>query len=189
MTVGDVFAGISSTQIEGMMFHNDMADYFDFLGLMGFKRIHEYRFLSESAEMRGTHQYYINHCNMLVHQPPVNSTSHIPSSWYNYTRQKVDSGTKRNAVQSAMEKWTDWERGVKKKYEDYYSELCSMKEIAAACKVKSLIVDVDEELKNADKLYLKLMSCNFDMTVIVDMQDSLHEEYKTKEDSIKVDIC
>lgn len=38
----DVFSVINTRQITALMFHDEMADLFDFLGLRGFKRMHEY---------------------------------------------------------------------------------------------------------------------------------------------------
>lgn len=139
----------------------DMSDYYDFIGMTDMADLHEQRFCSESEEMRKVHRYFIEHHNMLVPKNEVDSTSHIPQSWYGATRFKVDNGTRRNAVQQAMEKWIEWERMVKKKYEGYYKDLCDMGEVASACKVKCLVMDVDEELKNAEALYLKLAATNF----------------------------
>jgi NADH:ubiquinone oxidoreductase subunit len=189
MTVSEVFSIISAHQVEGMMLHNDMADYYDFLGLMGFKRMHEYHFLEETASLRGTHRYYINHYNMLVEEKQVKSTSHIPDAWVGYTRQSVDQAAKKNAVQSCMEKWVEWERSTKKLYEEMYCALCDAGEIASAMKVKELICDVDCELKCADRLHIELKSVGYDLSYIFFMQDTMHEEYREKSKKIGVDIC
>ena len=59
MTVSEIFNAISNHQIEGIMLHGQMADYFDFLSLHGFKRMQEYHYLDESTCMRSVHRYYI----------------------------------------------------------------------------------------------------------------------------------
>lgn len=189
MTVSEIFSRINAHMVEGMMLHDEMANYYDFLGLMGFKRLHEYQFFKESAEMRGISRYYTNHYNMLIKKSEINYQTNIPSTWYNYNRKQVDSGTKRNAIKSAMEKWCAWELETKKMYESMYSQLCSMNEIAAACKVKELIKDVDMELKRADRLHIKLQSMDYDLITIVLMQDKMHEHYDEKSKHIGVNIC
>ena len=189
MTVSDVFSRINSHMVEGMMLHNQMADYYDFLGLMGFKRMHEYRFLCEASQMRGVSRYYINHYNRLLPSADVLNPEVIPVGWNRYTRMDVDANTKRNAIRTCMDKWCKWEPDTKKLYQESYSELCDMGEIAAACKVKELLVDADMELKCADRLYIKLQSMDYDLCTIMLMQDEMHEEYRKKENDIGVHIC
>lgn len=43
----DIFSEIHSRQVRGVMFHNETAQMFDFLGLRGYKRQHEYQMLEE----------------------------------------------------------------------------------------------------------------------------------------------
>ena len=174
---------------EGMIFHDKMADYYDFLCLAGFKRMHEYHFFCEAAEMRGINRYYINHYNRLIKETPMSPTSVIPISWYGPERREVGMSSKRSAVKSAMEAWAEWERKTKNLYEECYCYLCELEEIAAACKVKKLIADVDMELKEADRMNLKLQSMDYDMPTILLMQDEIHECYREKEKEIGVDIC
>lgn len=189
MTVSDVFAKIVAHMVKGMMLHDQMADYYDFLGLMGFKRMHEYHFLHETVEMRGMSRYYINHYNKLVPSNSVEDPRALPMSWYNYERQDVDNKTKKNAVESGITTWCKWERDTKKMYQDCYCTLCDMGEVAAACKVKELIRDVDEELKCADRLHIKMQSTDYDLCTIYLMQDDMHEKYREKEKGMGVNIC
>ena len=62
----ELFEKIVNRQIAALMFHDKMADLYDFLGLYGFKRVHEYQYLSESIAFRGVKRYFINHHNMLL---------------------------------------------------------------------------------------------------------------------------
>ena len=86
MTVSEVFGKIDAHMKEGMIFHDKMAEYYDFLGLMGFKRLHEYRFFSESAAMRGVNRYYINHFNRLVEESEMEPKNAIPGACDGATR-------------------------------------------------------------------------------------------------------
>lgn len=54
-----IFSEINSRFVAAIMMHGQMADYFDFLGLKGYKRIHEYQHIAESLERRKVCRYYI----------------------------------------------------------------------------------------------------------------------------------
>lgn len=189
MNVNDIFANASARMIEGIMMHEEYADYFDFLDLMGFKRLHEYQFLAESVEMRGIHRYFINHYNQLLNHKTVSKKSYIPSAWYGYDRTKVDPEAKKNAVKNIFETWTAWERESKKYYETCYCDLCDLHEIAGAMKMKEIVCDVDMELKQADRLLIMLDSMKYDLPSMFLMQDEMHEMYRQKEKEMGVDIC
>ena len=42
MTCEEIFQTINDRQIQALMFHDEMSDLYDFLGLYGFKRWHLY---------------------------------------------------------------------------------------------------------------------------------------------------
>jgi hypothetical protein len=171
------------------MIHAEMADYYDFLNLAGFKRLHEYRFFDECAELRGMHRYFINHLGGLLDSSNVSRETVIPRSWANVTRSNVGNSTRREAVKSGFETWVSWETETKRMFEGCYSSLCDLGEIAAACKIRELVAGTDDELKRAERLSLSLKSCDYDMTYIVEIQDELHERYKRKTENIGVAIC
>lgn len=180
MPIIDVFAKVSDHLIDGMMMHEQMADYYDFLGLEGFARLHEYHFLCETISMRRIHRYFIDHCNQLL---PVVNTKHldvIPVAWSNFTRQAVESETKSKAVETGMREWCEWERETKELYAASAKDLYDAGDVAAAGVIYELVRDVDDECEYADRLALKLSAVDYDMQVIVPMQYELHEKYKKK---------
>lgn len=184
-----VFSAISDRQILGIMTHADLADYYDFLGLMGFKRLHEYRALKETVEMRGVHRYYIDHFNGLLEIPKTDFTSPIPAMWRTRTRFDVDRSAEPESVRAGMDAWREWEHSAKRAYEEAYESLCDMGEVAAARKACALVEDADREAKRADLMCIKLASVDYDLRVIVPMQDDIHAKYKAKTERLGVDIC
>jgi hypothetical protein len=155
VTVDEIYARIAQHQIKGIMLHEQFANYYDFLGLKGYKRCHEYHYLDETCAYRGLCRYFINHHNKLIPQLPVEDPKIIPDSWYRYTRQDVDTTTKKNAVKNGLIIWVDWEKDTKKLYEQMYKELIAIDEVASAMKIKQLICDVDCELKKAERYQLE----------------------------------
>ena len=189
MTVEEIFTAINSHMIKGIMFHDTMSEYYDFLNLHGFKRCHEYHALHEFCEHRSLARYFINHYNKLLKSDHEGYQKVIPTNWYSYMRSQVDANTKKRAIRDGFTKWKEWESATKKLYESLYCELCDMKEIAAACKVKELISCVDMELKHVDRTHVLLESIDYDMPTITLMQDGLHEKYADKTNGIGVSIC
>ena len=189
MTVSEIFSKIIAHQIKGLMVHEQLANFYDFLNLHGYKRCHEYHYIEESACMRTVQRYYINHYNKLAKKENIEEPKIIPDSWYNYSRWDVDGGTRQNALKTGISTWIEWEKETKTLYEAMYKELCTLDEIAAACKVKELICDVDCELKYAEREGLKLKAIDYDLNSVYLCQDELHEKYKNKTEKIGVSIC
>jgi hypothetical protein len=190
MEVSEVFEKIANHMIKGMMTHEALANYYDFLGLQGYKRCHEYHFLDETIAYRSVCRYYINHNNKLIPDSKQNGVEIIPESWYSHSRFDVDTSTKRSAVKNAFEVWHKWETETKELYEQMYNCLISIDEVADACKVKQLIKDVDEELKMVEREVLDLKAVDYDINYIIEKQHCLHEKYKKKmKKELKITIC
>ena len=190
MELKEIYSGIASHMISGIMIHEQMANYYDFLGLEGYKRCHEYHMMKEMCNFRSLNRYFINHHNMLIPEDKIENPEMIPMSWYKYTRQDVDATTKRNAVQTGLKAWVDWEKDTKSLYEDMYRELMEIGEVASACKIKEFICDVDCELKKAERYLLNKESANYDMVMIVGEQKRKHDKYKKKlKKDCGVSIC
>lgn len=180
MTVEEIFKSLSSHMIKGVMIHEQMADYYDFLNLHGYKRMHEYHMHCEMKSLRKLHRYFINHYNRLIEEGSFDNPDIIPSSWYRYTRQEVDTGTKRTAVKNGIEKWVSWEEETKDLYEKMYNELIALGEVAAAKKICCLIHDVDCELKWAQRKHIDLVASDYSISFILGCQDRLHDWYLEK---------
>ena len=163
-----------------MMVHEQFANYYDFLGLYGYKACHEYHYIEETLSYRDICGYFINHYNKLIPDAPIENPNIIPASWHNYKRQDVDPNTKRNAVKTGLQTWRDWELGTKKLYEQMYKELMDLNEVASACKVKELIMDVDGELVNIGCYLLNKEAVNYDIGHIIGEQEKKRKEYQRR---------
>lgn len=189
MNVEEIFKKLDDHIVKGIMLHSQFADYFDFLNLHGYKRLHEYHFLKESTELRGLHRYYIDHFEKLIPQTSFSATREIPENWYPHVRSDVSPSDKKRFIESAFNRWIEYEKSTKKEYQEAYCELCDLGEIAAACKVKEMVSCVDMELKNAMRMFINLETIGYDLPTIYLCQDDIHEMYREKEKGIGVDIC
>jgi hypothetical protein len=184
-TVEEIYGEISARQTAALMFHSQMADYFDFISLHGYKRLHEYQYYSESIERRTLSMYYINHHGKLIEDKFEGEIRAIPAAWYTANRISVGKGTKQKAVEDGFTEYREWETATKEIYSHYAHKLREMGQEADALFIDCLVEDVDKELKQLDRIILDLISCGYDMTYIVESQAEMHDKYKKKERKLR----
>ena len=189
MTVDEIYSEIAAHMIKGMMMHEQLANYYDFLGLSGYKRCHEYHFFDETCEYRSVCRYFINHHNKLIPYKSVDDPHVIPDSWYRHLRQGIDNNTKRNAIRSGLSAWVNWEKETKVLYEKMYKELMELNEVASAFKIKELICNVDCELKKAERYLLTKETTDYNIQSIMEEQKAKHDKYDKKMKQIGIKLC
>ncbi len=179
-SVDDVFAEINARQIAALMMHDQMADYFDFLGLSGYKRLHLYQYFTESKERRDVAHYYINHHGKLIPDRFEGNVQMIPESWRSANRMSVGKSTKQKAVEDGFSVYLGWEQATKDVYQKYATALREQGYVADAIFVDRLVEDVDNELERLERIITDLITSGYDPVYIVESQKELHEEYKKK---------
>ena len=61
MTVEEIFGQIVAHMIEGVMFHSQSIEYYEFLGLPGYAECHKYHYFCESWSLQDLNLFYIDH--------------------------------------------------------------------------------------------------------------------------------
>ena len=187
MTEEEIFSQLAQHMIEGLMVHSQLSDFYNFLGLKGFAKCHEYHFYCENGGYRKLVDYYMKHYHKLVVETPFSNPDVIPENWYNFTKQQVDSNTRKTSIQTGFERWVKWEKDTKKLLESMYNELVKINEIASANEISCFINDVDEELTFAQEKLLCYKAIDFDIVEIMSRQEDLYKKYEKK---IKeIDLC
>jgi hypothetical protein len=179
-SVESIFSEINARMIAALMFHDQMSDYFDFLGMKGYKRLHEYQYFSESMERKKINQYYINHHNKLIPNTYSGQVAMIPENWQTANRISVGKSTKQKGIEDGFNQYHDWEAETKSLYEHYSSRLREMGAVADAIMVEKLVEDVDNELKKLERIIVDLISSGYDMVYITESQHGIHDKYKAK---------
>lgn len=180
MIATDVLSKIEQHQISGVMLHKNMMTAYDFLGLRSFKRLHEYRMFCELEEADRTMRYAINHYNRILPDGHPTAPFVVPADWVNVDRMSITNENRRKYLKIMMEKWVAWERNTKDAMQKLYKELLDAGEIATAKKVLRLVCDSDHELKNAERLYIKLVENEFDLKCVSVFEKEMHDHYKKK---------
>lgn len=186
-TPEEIFSEINNRFIGAIMMHGQFADYFDFLGLRGYKRLHEYQHLAESMERRKVCRYYINHHNALIKEDFSGEVKIVPDAWYTAKRLSVGKSTKQKAVEDGFIEYHNWESETKSAYEKYAQKLREIGSVADAIFVEKLVEDVSAELKTVEQMISDLISTGYDMVYITESQSEIHEKYKKKLKGIEVE--
>lgn len=182
----ELYAILNSHMLEGVMFHNDMSDYFNFLGLHGFKRIHEYQFYEENLNRRIMCRKVLDIHNTLIPNEKVEIKEYIPKDWYKYTRMDIDDTIIPKFVREGWKKYKEWEEETKELYCNVARAFYDKNMLIDFNIVMNLLEDVQEELKKIYRMCGKLNDTAYDPVYIMEMQEELHECYKNKLKELKL---
>ena len=180
MTIEEIFNKLAHHMKEGVMFHGELARAFDFLGLEGFAKMHNYHQCEEKQGYLCLIHYFSCHYHKLIQLEEIPTPKIIPDTWYKYTTMDVDISTKKSATKDMMDKWVTWERDTKKLYQEMRQALYTLGEVAAALKLDCYIKDVDDELIHAEKKKIKLETLNYDISTLISWSNSFKHKYKKK---------
>lgn len=177
----DIYGAINSRQVLALMFHNESADLYGFMGLEGFKCMHEYQYLSESAEHREIKSYYLSkHDKILPEGEGLKPIEVVPDDWLQYTRMDVTPNVRKQHIERAMNQYLKWESDTLEMYNECARYLMEWGKAADFFKMKHLIHDVSKELSCLKSLYLKIKASDYSLEYIVSIQDELAEKYCCK---------
>ena len=169
----ETFKKLASHMLKGIMIHESLIDYYDFLNFKGFKKIHEYHYFIESIKLRRLKDFYLSHAHKLIEEEFENP-SVIPESWHKYTKFDVDNGTRQTYFKSGLEMWKKWEEETRELLVKSYKELMAEDEVLSARFVCDLM---DHELEDINDMILDYKSVDYSMSYIESMQNSICDKY------------
>ena len=180
MTTEEIFTKLNAHMSEGICLHKAISIAYDFLGLYGFARFHTHQAEEEMDEALHLYHYYATHYFRFLSDNYTLSVKVISDAWYKYSSQSVDNTTRKNAIKELMMKWQNWEQSTKKLYQEMYTELTNLSEVASAIKISKYLQDVDKELCTIQKEILYLEGINYNLEIILPEQATLRNKYKKK---------
>lgn len=171
--IEDVFKKLSLHMLEGVMIHEEMANYFAFLGLNGYEATQANRYIEESNNLSKLHSFYIRYFGKLIPRVQISTIPQIiPDSFYNHVTNDLSTNDIRQSVKTIFEYWASWEEKTKSLFEQSYIGLRdSYNEVSSSIVVMELLKDVNVELEMVKNKLHKLRSTNFDIVYIVEDQD------------------
>ena len=176
----NVYNILNEHMCKAVAFHEQLADYFCFLGLYGYKRMLEYHYLTECAEKRKLHKRYIDVHKKILPVKQVQIPIFIPADWSRYTVEDIDDTVVSKFVRAALNEWKSWEEKTKDLYEEQCETLKNAGLVSDYNFVEGMIEDVEKEIKKVIRIIESLNGTGYDATMIHGMQDKYHEKYKKK---------
>ena len=165
----DVLIKIMEQNLQGVMFHLYQTDYFDFLNLEGFKKMHHFQSREESDNLECLKHKYIKEYKKL----PILKTKE-KNYWEAETslsgelpKEKINP-----AVKKSMEEYVDWESNV---LEHLISWKRNVKDKAF---ISKMIDDVMEEIKRVETIIDILEDHKYNCECINEMSEYLYKQYK-----------
>ena len=181
MTSEEIFSNVSARLIGALMVHDQMADYYDFLSLRGYKRCHEYHYKKESAMYRKLHRWYINRYNKLIPEQKIDNPDILNiEMWNRYGRQGVKADYKEQAVKTGIGNWVKWEADTMEMLSGYIKALQEIGDMSASHFLEKCLCDVERELKYAQRKEIELASIDYDLIFILQEQQRIHDKYLRK---------
>ena len=109
MNCKQLFAELMARQVYALMFHDEMATYFGFLGLKGYSKMHKHQYLSESMTYRKIQEHFMKRHHEIVISFPVTDPDVIPSEWLKHNQFDVTENIKMKAIKEGFETYKSWE--------------------------------------------------------------------------------
>ena len=146
MTVYEIWGKVCSHQVTGLMYHFQFADMFYFLGFDNLGKAQECRYESESAALRENHRFVLKYHNKVAMHKHAEGVDLIPSTWAKHVKSDVDKSTRKNQLANVFDTWLAWETQTRDLYSEMYLEAKKQHAIVDACRLKEMLLDVEEEL-------------------------------------------
>lgn len=177
MNVMDIISAAVRHMVEGLMFHDQMMQFFLYLGMPGLARLQEKRYLDESRAMADLQKYAIRAYGMIASDSGTSARDYIPSTWRDSPRNLVDlRGTEDARV--ALETWEGWEADTKKLYSQLYFQAGEVRDAGASEKMAELVRGVDKEHRFVSELVARARAVDHDPGAMALIDASVCEDYK-----------
>ena len=184
-TTEEIFEIINTHMTRALMFHSEMVNYFEFLGLKGFRKLHEYQYFDESIGRMNFESNYISMFNKLIKKEEIENINIIPKELYNYSKLEVTKSAISKYVKHAWNEYIKWEKETKELYKNACILLYNRDKICECSLVFDYLKDVQNELIEVYKIQETLNSSDYDNIYILEIQDDLFKMYEKKMKTLK----
>lgn len=168
---------VASQALNGVMFHTDMTDLFDFLALKGFYLWQKHQLDEELENLNYIKHYAFTKHHMFLKIENANDLPKvIPSSWLEHSALEATAAEVASSVKTALETYWNYECKVA-------DEIKALAEGAEGTD-KNLIceyhTEVCKEITHLEQMIMSLKATNFDSLHIQMMSKELYDKYKNK---------
>ena len=163
MDCKEAMLSVIRRQVEGVMYHNEMVDYYTFLNLNVLKTVHKKQTKEELSNLQKTKSNFIKIFGIL---PVYTATDPkvIPTDWEMKTTKDIDELSLRLLIESSLNDYLDWEEQT---CEVYKNAACILKDnlhFLLYRKVCSLVEEVENEKQEVKNLIAEATTYDYNPT-------------------------
>ena len=173
LSVDKIFKCIVKRNTEALMLHDKLCTYFNFLGLDGFSKYHEYRYFEESRNRIDTKKYYMKKYGKIIIDKDIDDVSIIPNDWEKYLKEEVQSQNKPKYIENAFKIFKNWEIETKEKYTKFAKWIFENGCLVDFEYILCLIDETDCEIEFAEKMIYKMKNMNYNIEYVDSFQHML----------------
>ena len=160
MTCKDAMLNIIKRQTEGLMYHDEMTDYYAFLNLGMLKKLHKKQTEEELEALRKAKCTYISAFGMIPFYTAEDPKA-IPPDWKNKTNSEVDETSLQFLAQASLSDYLKWEEDTCEIYKASAEVLKENMNFHLYRKVCDMIEDVQKEICNINNILLDAALYNY----------------------------
>ena len=163
MTCKDAMLTILQRQTEGLMYHDEMTDYYAFLNLSVLKDVHKKQTKEELCNLRKAKCNFIATFGML---PVYNATDPriIPVEWKDKTTSDVDEQSLKILIKSSLNNYLNWEERTCDIYKSAAMVFKDNMNFPLYRHTCDLIEEVQCEIQKVKDLMLEAVTCGYHPT-------------------------
>lgn len=174
MTCVERLGRVASQALDGVMFHTDLTDLFDFLSLKGFYKWQKHQLDEELCNLNYIKHYAFKKHHMFLTVEPTDTPIVIPAAWKNSSALDASAGDIQNAVKTALLTYWEYECGVAKEYKALAEEA----EGTDKDMICELHKEVCEEISKLEHMIMKLKATDYNSLHIQMISNELYDKYK-----------
>ena len=165
-------------QMDGIIFHFQMIDMYDFLHLKGFRKWQE-AMVKEEIEGTAETQHHINksHHKLLPPYQKVYENNIIPNSWYEQSSMNISKEDIVRETKRSLHEYLNWEKGTLDMLAELSKELIEHEAYSEYMDVREISEHVAGEIHYIECLMIELESVGYDAVYIQKLQNRFCVEF------------
>lgn len=176
--VNENYTKLTGRLLEMAMFHEQAMNMYNFFGLNGFKRMHEYFYECNLKCFKKIKMHYVTRHNGIIVNSQIETPEVFPKEWANHKQSDLTNETAINLIKKIFEKAKTEEEQSKAFYSELSKEFLSAGATEDVETIEKLFTHLYQEMKCMDRLSLNMKKTEFNFDYILSVQLHLHEKYK-----------
>jgi len=163
--------------LENLMIHDEFANYFNFLNLQGYKRMHENEYLENVIKNRLINRYILTKKLLPANVNNFPSFNIIPHDWHTVDPLTISADYTLKAVKDAFSVYLERMEYSKEHVEKIAIYFSQKGDLITYSFLNDMVKHYDKDIKYLTR-YMACLNKAESIDYIMEKQDSMHDEYR-----------